>query len=128
MYLTIRNKVNGKVVRRPQDLQASDSWTIEYALAEISDPKKAAMLYAKSQNRRSSPHTKKSTGANTWNSDFLKQLRRYTVKGREFRRHENKQQANKPVQVVTIVPEDLKNLEKWNESGRSQKVQGDNDS
>jgi hypothetical protein len=124
MYLTIRNKVNGQVVRRPEDLQASDNWTIEYALADISDPQKAANLYENSQKRRTNVHIKKSSA---WNSAFLKDIKKYTEKGRTFRREENAAQATKPVQVLTIKPEDLTNWKKWNESGRSQKVQKDND-
>jgi hypothetical protein len=128
MYLTIRNKVNGQVVKRPENLQASDSWTIEYALADISNPEKAASLYKNCKQRRSIVHMKKHTSSNGWNTEFLRELKKYTARGRAFRRRENKQQADKPVQVVTIIPEDLKNFEKWNESGRSQKVQGDSDS
>ena len=52
MTLTIRNKVNGKHVTRPEGLGAKDDWTVEHDIVEISKESKKAELYAKSLRRR----------------------------------------------------------------------------
>ena len=52
MTLTIRNKVNGRFVSRPQNLTTSDDWSIEYSLSKIASPTRAWALYEACRQRR----------------------------------------------------------------------------
>jgi hypothetical protein len=128
MYLTVRSKVNGHVVQRPENLQPSDDWTVEYALAEIVDPKKAEMLYKSCKQRRKAVHTRsKNDKDSVWHQSFMASIRRYTAKGRAYRKQVDAEQAAEPVKVLTVKPEDLNNWEKWSESGRSQEERRNSD-
>ncbi|KAI9884755.1 MAG: hypothetical protein M1823_003465 [Watsoniomyces obsoletus] len=52
MTLTIRNKVNGKYVPRPENLNSRDIWWVEYSLVEIDSPARAWNLYNACRRRR----------------------------------------------------------------------------
>ena len=52
MTLTIRNKVNGKYVKRPENFTGNASWEVEYTIDELTKPGRARTLYAMSQARR----------------------------------------------------------------------------
>ncbi|MCJ1445394.1 MAG: hypothetical protein MMC23_005899 [Stictis urceolatum] len=57
MTLTIRNKIGGKYVQRPENLTResvqSQPWNVEYALAEIAENDRAWRLYRMCKKRRS---------------------------------------------------------------------------
>ena len=82
MTLTIRNKVNGEYVERPENLGPDDKWSIEYALEEVAKPERAWSLYLACQKRR----RQKLDG---WNekqekdrvNHYLKNLRELSRKG-----------------------------------------------
>ncbi|KAI9847832.1 MAG: hypothetical protein M1837_001725 [Sclerophora amabilis] len=52
MTLTVRNKVNGEYVARPENLAGSDQWSVEYALSEVVSEARAWSLYNACQLRR----------------------------------------------------------------------------
>lgn len=52
MTLTIRSRVNGDYVVRPERLRAEDEWKVEYALAEIPKKARAWALYEATKARR----------------------------------------------------------------------------
>ncbi len=51
MILTIRNKVNGKYVKRPDPSLKTWSWTVEYAIEQI-EPGRAETIYEQLKKRR----------------------------------------------------------------------------
>lgn len=52
MTLTIRSRVNGDYVARPERLRVEDEWKVEYALAEIPKQARAWALYEATKARR----------------------------------------------------------------------------
>ncbi|KAG9232732.1 mitochondrial protein Pet127-domain-containing protein [Amylocarpus encephaloides] len=120
MYLTIRNKVNGIVCKRPINLTSDDKWEVEYSLAEVKDPKKASTLYAACKRRRK--QILDSKPESDWNNRFIKQVMSYAEKGREYRKKVDAAAAQEPIKVLTIKPEDLQNLESWTENGKEQEA------
>ncbi|KAF3770767.1 hypothetical protein M406DRAFT_22057, partial [Cryphonectria parasitica EP155] len=86
MVLTIRNKVNGKHVDRPEKLEADDSWDVEYTMEEVTNPNRKQELYSAIQNRRKAAHWKDPKGDSF--AAFGGALRKYTKKGRDFRSKE----------------------------------------
>ncbi|KAI9759136.1 MAG: hypothetical protein M1835_000451, partial [Candelina submexicana] len=88
MTLTIRNKVNGKYVLRPLDLQADDKWSLEYSIDEVPTASRAWSLYGACQARRKS----RMDSANDDSEDdvatnyYLRRMRELSEKGREWRK------------------------------------------
>lgn len=52
MVLKLRNKINGRYIERPNNLNSKDSWEVEYQIAEVDTVEKARELYAASKLRR----------------------------------------------------------------------------
>lgn len=105
MYLTIRNKVNGKTVPRPDDLSPSDDWKVEYALAEIPDRVKAHALLEASMRRRQKALTKRDEdeGQNSWNSQYLENIRKLSDEGRSYRKEVDEREKETPKRVLDGV-------------------------
>ncbi|KAI9864561.1 MAG: hypothetical protein M1813_003050 [Trichoglossum hirsutum] len=91
MTLSIRNKVNGRYVLRPDNLTERDSWTVEYSLAEVSTASRAWSLYGACQTRR-----KKALEANDANQGdvatnyYLRMIRELSKAGRSWRKKQDK--------------------------------------
>lgn len=110
MHLAIRNKVNGEYVVRPQELKASDKWTVEYALSEIPDQEKAMNLYKACQTRRRTALTKSEDAeANSWAADrnnrFIKTLKNLAKRGRLLRQKMTEKEAHAPVKTLEFREE-----------------------
>ena len=100
MTLTLRNKVNGNYVFRPEKMTASDEWSIEYSLTEVSDQTRARALYKACQRRRSKKEeTSMAEDAGTV-SAFVSHLRKLSAKGREWREQQDVGDLKQPVQVL----------------------------
>lgn len=98
--LTIRNKVNLADVERPQDLNRSDKWDIEYGVEEMK-AERAEKLYALCQSRRKIVAYKdpaKKPG--NFISQHKKSIQKYTQVGRSFRDLEDKVAKKQPVWIV----------------------------
>ena len=101
MTLTLRNKVNGEYVLRPEKMTAADEWSIEYSLIEVSEQPRARALYKACQKRRS-----KKMGASLVSedadvvSDYVQRLREMSAKGRAWRKEQDKRDKKRPVQVL----------------------------
>ena len=101
MTLTLRNKVNGKFVLRPENLTAKDKWSIEYSLVEVSTQMRAQALYRACQQRR-----KKKLDAPMMAEDaevitgYLRNLRNISTKGKKWREEQDKMDSKRPVQVL----------------------------
>jgi hypothetical protein len=100
MVLTIRNKVNRKVVLRPTHLKPSDEWKVEYTLTEMDRPGRAWSMYSACRNRRkmelSRPDVEKDTAANY----YLKKIKEITQQGAKWRREQD--ELNKGREAVVL--------------------------
>ena len=100
MTLTLRNKINGNYVQRPEKVTASDEWSIEYSLLEVSEQAKARKLYEACQRRRRTklqptvPENAESINI------FIKNLRRMSAKGKAWRAQQETSDSKQPVQVL----------------------------
>ena len=101
MTLTLRNKVNNAFVLRPENLTSTDKWSIEYSLVEVADKHRAWSLYEACQARR-----KKKLDAPMPEEDaevinyYIKNLRKLSQQGREWRREMDEKDSDKPVRVL----------------------------
>jgi hypothetical protein len=85
MTLTIRNRVEGRYVERPENLCSNDRWMVEYAIEELAD-EQCHTLYSNLVRRRGKIFGP--SGAN-WYLMFDGRLDQYSKRGRQFRRSEN---------------------------------------
>ena len=101
LTLTIRNKVNGKFVLRPERLTAEDKWTIEYSLNEVDTETRARALYQACQARRKKKYDKMETRSDEENiTGYLQRLRELSVQGRKWRQRQDEEDTKKPVQIL----------------------------
>ena len=102
MTLTIRNKVNGQYVLRPQKMNGTDEWSIEYSLTEVTAQSRARKLYEACQMRR---RKKLETPLVPENaeliSDYIKRLREMSMEGRRWRKQQDMMDRERPVQVLS---------------------------
>ena len=90
MTLTLRNKVNGAHVTRPENLVRSDRWAVEYSLTEITSASRAWQLYRACQARRrkgldNEGHDEADAAA----SYYIRRLREMSTRGREWRKKQD---------------------------------------
>ncbi|KAK3169533.1 hypothetical protein OEA41_008917 [Lepraria neglecta] len=101
MTLTVRNKVNGKFVLRPERLTAQDSWSIEYSLVEVSSQPRARALYEACQLRRKKRlDTPEVPEEEEVLNQYLLRLRELSAKGKKWRARMDKEDRKKPTQVL----------------------------
>ncbi|KAK4242511.1 mitochondrial protein Pet127-domain-containing protein [Achaetomium macrosporum] len=101
LILTVRNKVDGQYVERPEKLKRKQRWTVEYAFEEMR-PDRARNLYKAVLNRRRKllyPDNGGEGESNKWYSMFQGRLKRYSMRGRSFRRREERRMRERPVYV-----------------------------
>ena len=102
MTLVLRNKVNDKDVLRPNGLSATDKWTVEYSLAEMSSESRAKTLYEACQLRRKKKfddEPEERRGQEIL-STYVKRLRELSVKGRAWRSKQDEKEREGPVHVL----------------------------
>ena len=101
MTLTLRNKVNGKYVLRPDKMTAADEWSIEYSLIEVPEQTRARALYEACQMRRSKKLEDLliSEDAEVI-SGYVQKLRKMSEMGRAWRKEQDKIDRKRPVQVL----------------------------
>ncbi|KAL2136792.1 hypothetical protein VTI74DRAFT_1444 [Chaetomium olivicolor] len=97
MILTIRNKVNGQYVQRPEQLKNSDRWTVEYAIEEMPD-ERAQNLYGAVLRRRRTLLSGEDR-SNWWSTVFGDKLRKYSDRGRRYRELMNERIRSGPIHV-----------------------------
>jgi hypothetical protein len=102
MTLTIRNKVNGQYVIRPNRLNKNDQWTIEYALEDV-NPARAASLYQACKTRRARTLSNERKNVNdAWNNRFMKNLWDLSHKGKKWRERQNEIDSAGPLKVLDL--------------------------
>ena len=101
MTLTLRNKVNGEYVLRPERMTAADEWSIEYTLNEVSEQSRARALYKACQTRRGKKAGTPLVAEDAEVvSDYIQRLRELSAKGRAWRKEQDKKDRKQPVQVL----------------------------
>ena len=101
MTLTLRNKVNGAFVLRPDALKSDDEWSIEYSLVEVPDPRRAWSLYEACQARRQkkleAPMPQEDADKVNY---YIKNLRKLSQRGRVWRDQMDESERGKPVRIL----------------------------
>jgi len=97
MLLTIKNKVNGEYVERPENLTKEDEWDVEYNIEEMPNAR-AHLLYKQCQARRKTVFMM-AQEKSSFESMYAGQLARATNKGREYREKETVQAKRYPVHI-----------------------------
>ncbi|PQE16532.1 mitochondrial membrane Pet127 protein [Rutstroemia sp. NJR-2017a BBW] len=101
MHLTIRNKVDGEYVVRPERLNSKHNWTVEYALTEIEEGVKSRNLYKACKARRRTALTKsEQKEEDVRNNIFIENLKRLADKGRQWRKQQDEVEKNMPVKTL----------------------------
>ena len=101
MTLTIRNRVNDSYVLRPENLSASDKWSVEYAMAEVGDRGKAWSLYQASQaRRRKALEHDEEADENKRLDGFMRNLRDLSEKGEKWRQEQDERDRGRPIVVL----------------------------
>jgi hypothetical protein len=101
MTLTIRNKVDGKYVARPNGINEKTDWLVEYALAEVPTPGQAEKLYAAAKLRRQRVLTKaKDIGQDDRNNIFIENIKKLSRKGRQWLQRQKKIEAHLPLKTL----------------------------
>ena len=97
MTLTLRNKVNGEDILRPENMTAADEWSVEYSLVEVSVPSRARALYKACRSRRSKKMEPEDSDVV---SGYVQKLRRLSANGRAWRKEQDQRDRKEPVQVL----------------------------
>lgn len=99
MIVTLRNKVDGKFVPRPENLTGSSTWEVHYAIEELQS-NRASNIYRQTIERRSKMLAKtEENPTNTWNRGFKEKLERLSKSGRAWRRKQIETAKKYPVYV-----------------------------
>lgn len=102
MTLTIRNKVNGRYVLRPENLNPSDKWTVEYSLAEVPNQSRAKNLYEATKRRRrlALARTSEEAKSNPFNNAYMQKLSELAERGRDWRKRQNEVDREVPKKTL----------------------------
>lgn len=116
--LTVRSRVNGAYVERPEHLSPGDKWRVEYSLSEIASPERAWALYeaTKARRRKVFERANKTDDENQDGSagggggnprrgrgagdDYIRRLRQLSQKGRDLRAEIDAVEADRGEKVV----------------------------
>lgn len=116
MTLTLRNKVNGAFVLRPDALKPDDEWSIEYSLVEVPDPRRAWSLYEACQARRQkkleAPMPQEDADKVNY---YIRNLRELSQRGRVWRDQMDESERGKPVRILG---------KEWEKAGVETKEEG----
>lgn len=89
LALTVRNKINGRYVTGPPEVNREDDWQIEYSIQEMSDNNKAWQRYdsCKARKDNASAFGKDDAGADEkwYGGRFMTELAEWSQRGAEWR-------------------------------------------
>ncbi|KAI0840143.1 Pet127-domain-containing protein [Hypoxylon sp. FL0890] len=103
LVLSIKNKVNGKYVNRPENLNRHDNWIVEYNIEEITG-KRAHTIYQQCISRRKKVFAETEDKETEWYKMFQGNLEKRTMSGRKFRASETAKAKKNLVHVVGQKP------------------------
>lgn len=96
--LTIRNKVNGHYLKRPEQLEPEDNWQIEYHISDIDD-ESVWKLYNATKERRRQLIGKDDEEENKGLANYRKIIQRYASRGRTWRAKQDQIDEQRGVQM-----------------------------
>jgi hypothetical protein len=96
--LTVRNKVNGHYLERPEKLEPEDNWQIEYHVQEI-DQKSVWSLYNATKERRRQLIGLNDDEVNKGLANYRKIIQRYASRGRMWRAKQDQINEERGVQL-----------------------------
>ncbi|CAO2649657.1 Nn.00g070420.m01.CDS01 [Neocucurbitaria sp. VM-36] len=96
--LTVRSKVNGGYVERPEKLDQQDDWKLEYHIQDIAQDTRWK-LYEAAKGRRRKLIGQDKEEANTSLKHYRELIQRYNDKGREWRKKQDELDEGRDVQV-----------------------------
>jgi hypothetical protein len=99
MTLTIRNKVNGRFVERPEKLVSTDEWAVEYSLVDVPQSQ-AWSLYRATQKRRAQALGKAKAADKGAQNSYFRNLKHYSQKGRDWREQQDQLDQEEPLKVL----------------------------
>lgn len=116
MIVTLRNKVDGKFVTRPEDLSKKSTWEVHYAIEELAQDR-ASNIYRQTIERRTKMLVRTDENATkAWNRGFKEKLDTLSRNGRAWRRKEVQKAKGYPVYVYG-AERDLKWEEVFSDEG-----------
>lgn len=98
LILTVRNRVNGQYVERPENLSNIDNWIVPYHLEELST-KRAGVIYRALKKRRQAALAPDRDRKDEWEKMYQGNLKHHSQKGHRFRRRETAAAKTKPVHI-----------------------------
>ncbi|KAI3323180.1 mitochondrial protein Pet127-domain-containing protein [Xylariaceae sp. AK1471] len=99
LTLTIKNKVNGTYVDRPDSLRKDDDWTVEYEIQEAK-ASRARKIYMQMIERRRKVFSDTGDKENEWYKMFHGNLEKFTEQGRKYRKQEEQTTEGQPMHMV----------------------------
>ena len=96
--LTVRNKVNGHYLRRPEKLEPEDNWQIEYHVQEI-DENSVWSLYNATKERRRQLIGLDDDEVSKGLANYRKLIQRYASRGRMWRAKQDQINEERGVQL-----------------------------
>ena len=96
--LTLRNKVNGQYVKRPEQLEREDNWQIEYNVQEIPE-ENAWKLYNATKERRRQLVGLGDEEVDAGLLNYRKLIQRYASRGRKWRAQQDLVEEGRGVRV-----------------------------
>ena len=105
MTLTVRNKLNDSYILRPEKLQRSDAWSVEYSLNEVPNQVRSWSLYKACQMRRRKQLDNEAVEEDGESRSpgvdfFLRRLKEVTKESRKWRIAQDKIDAKQPIVVL----------------------------
>ena len=100
LYITVRNKVNGKFVEQPEDVHTKFNWSVGYTVNEMAD-NKAREIYSQLRNRRFQALNQDSgQGSKPFMDNYRERLKEMAKKGESYRKHVEDTHRGKDVYVA----------------------------
>ncbi|KAL6849405.1 hypothetical protein ACO1O0_008945 [Amphichorda felina] len=103
LYITVRNKVDGQFVERPDDSEPELDWKVEYTVNDMED-EKAREIYSSMRSRRyqalNNDTVERSEHSKAWQDSYRVRLKEMAKKGESYRRRMEEAQQGKDVYVA----------------------------
>jgi hypothetical protein len=96
--LTVRNKVNGHYLKRPEQLEHEDNWQIEYHISDI-ESENVWNLYNATKERRRQLIGRDEEEADKGLANYRKIIQRYASRGRTWRAKQDEIAEERGVQL-----------------------------
>ncbi|EGX94960.1 mitochondrial mRNA processing protein PET127, putative [Cordyceps militaris CM01] len=100
MYITIRNKVDGKFVARPERLNTGSKWEVQYAVKEISDERAERLYKQIKARRRKILDINAEMRAQSWHRMFAGSLPTLSKRGASYRAERTKEEEAAGIRVA----------------------------